>query len=68
MGRPRLYHTPEEKRQADRTKSKRYYDKYADSSFSKLVAEAVDRAKNAVRARRSVKYRKEVQRQVQGSE
>ncbi|KAH6867241.1 hypothetical protein BKA70DRAFT_1243692 [Coprinopsis sp. MPI-PUGE-AT-0042] len=27
MGRPRLYHTPEEKAEANRTKSKRYYAK-----------------------------------------
>lgn len=41
MGRPKLYHTPEEKRQANRVKSKHYYDKYVTSLFLKLVAEAL---------------------------
>lgn len=68
MGQPKLYHTPEEKWQADYMKSKCYYDKYIRSLFLKLLIKALNRAKNAVRVWRSVKYRKEVQRQAQVSE
>jgi hypothetical protein len=33
MGRPRLYHTPEEKAAANRAKSKRHHDKYVNINF-----------------------------------
>ncbi|KAF9458777.1 hypothetical protein BDZ94DRAFT_1225739 [Collybia nuda] len=43
MGRPRLYHTPDEKREANRRKSKRHYDK----------------EKKSVRMRQSITYCKD---------
>jgi len=59
MGRPRLYHSPEEKAAANRTKSKRHYDRYGISQTDADAYLIIYRDKSEINSRRRKVYRKQ---------
>lgn len=56
MGRPKIYHTEDEKKAADRAKSKRYYHKYCLIQFLRSVLTLKSRNKVDIKTARKATY------------